>query len=124
MTQANPGFETHWTPSLIDRYFWLFPGVNPPKQIPPSGFGLLLAALEAEMQNYDKPTLFIHVDTHILHISKPLMNKKSGCFFDNFTRLEVFGYPDTQRVRVTVDPAKPGLFTIETRMIAENAAHK
>jgi len=23
---ANPGFETHWTPSLKDRYFRLFPG--------------------------------------------------------------------------------------------------
>ena len=45
ITQANPGFETKWTPSLIDRYFRLFPGVNPPKTLPPSGFDDILDAV-------------------------------------------------------------------------------
>jgi hypothetical protein len=122
MTQANPGFETQWTPSLIDRYFRLFPGVNPPKQLPPSGFDPLLIALEAEMQTYERPTLFIHGDTHIFHISKPLLNKKTSRFFHNFTRLEVFGDPDSHWVRVTVDPNSPGLFTIEPQVIPGNVS--
>src|SRR5690606_31278603 len=122
VTQANPGFETHWTPSLKGRYFRLFPGVNPPKDSPPSGFDPLLTTIEAEMQTYEKPVLFIHGDMHIFHISKPLVSKKTHRFVDNFTRLEVFGDPDSHWVKVTVDPAKPELFMIEPQIIPENRA--
>lgn len=122
VTQANPGFETHWMPSLKGRYFRLFPGVNPPKDSPPSGFDPLLTTIEAEMQTYEKPVLFIHGDTHIFHISKPLVSKKTHRFVDNFTRLEVFGDPDSHWVKVTVDPAKPELFMIEPQIIPENRA--
>ena len=120
VTQANPGFETHWTPSLIARYFRLFPGVSPPKSLPPSGFDDILNAVAAEMESYAKPTLFIHGDTHIFHVSKPLVGKKSRRFVDHFTRLEVFGDPDSHWVRVMVDPAVPGLFTIRPEVVAEN----
>ncbi|MGH6768495.1 MAG: hypothetical protein ACRECO_05685, partial [Xanthobacteraceae bacterium] len=122
ITQANPGFETHWTPSLIGRYFRLFPGVKPPKQLPPSGFDDILNAVSAEMESYDRPTLFVHGDTHIFHVNKPLVSKKTRRFVDNFTRLEVFGDPDSHWVRVTVNPARPGLFTIEPEIIPENRA--
>lgn len=120
MTQANPGFETHWTPSLIDRYFRLFPGITPPKKVPPGGFDDILDAVAAEMASYDKPTLFIHGDTHIFHVSKPLVDRKRGRFVDHFTRLEVFGDPDSHWVRVMVDPKDPGLFTIRPEIIPEN----
>ena len=120
MTQANPGFETKWTPSLIDRYFRLFPGVNPPRALPPSGFDDLLEAVSSEMANYDKPTLFIHGDTHIFHVSKPLVDRMSGRFVDHFTRLEVFGDPDSHWVRVLVDPRQPGVFTIRPEIVPEN----
>ena len=122
ITQANPGFETHWTPSLKDRYFRLFPGVTPPKELAPSGFDDLLDAVAAEMEGYDKPTLFVHGDTHIFHVSKPLVSKKTRRFVDNFTRVEVFGDPDSHWVRISVDPAKPGLFTVEPEIIPENRA--
>lgn len=120
MTQANPGFETKWTPSLIGRYFRLFPGVNPPKTLPPSGFDDILDAVTVEIASYDKPTLFIHGDTHIFHVSKPLVDRKSERFLDHFTRLEVFGDPDSHWVRVIVDPTVPGLFTIRPEIIPEN----
>lgn len=123
ITQANPGFETHWTPSLKDRYFRLFPGVTPPKEAQPSGFDDMLNALADEMESYAKPTLFVHGDTHIFHINKPLISKKTKRFFENFTRLEVFGDPESHWVRVTVDPAKPGLFTIEPEIVPENKAN-
>ena len=122
ITQANPGFETHWTPSLKDRYFRLFPGVTPPKESPPSGFDDILNTVETEMQSYGKPVLFIHGDTHIFHVSKPLVSKKTRRFVDNFTRLEVFGDPDSHWVRVSIDHSKPELFTIEPQIIAENRA--
>jgi hypothetical protein len=120
ITQANPGFETRWTPSLISRYFRLFPGVTPSKTLPPSGFDDILDAVAVEMETYSKPTLFIHGDTHIFHVSKPLVNKKSGRFLDHFTRLEVFGDPDSHWVRIIVDPKTPGLFTIRPEIIPEN----
>ena len=41
-------------------------------------------------------------------------------FVDHFTRLEVFGDPDFHWVRVMVDPADPGLFTIRPEIIPEN----
>ena len=122
VTQANPGFETHWTPSLKDRYFRLFPGVTPPKESPPSGFDDMLNAIESEMQAYDRPVLFIHGDTHIFHISKPLVSKKTRRFVNHFTRLEVFGDPETHWVRVSVDPGKPELFVIEPQIVPENNA--
>lgn len=122
VTQANPGFETKWTPSLIDRYFRLFPGVNPPKDLPPSGFDDILKTVEEEMQTYERPVLFIHGDTHIFHVNKPLLNSKTQRFFEKFTRLEVFGDPESHWVRVTVNPANPDLFTIEPQIIPENRA--
>lgn len=122
VTQANPGFETKWTPSLMGRYFRLFPGVEPPKKLPPSGFDEILDAVTAEAAGYDKPILFIHGDTHIFHVSKPLVNPKGDRFFDHFTRLEVFGDPDSHWVRMIVDPKDPGLFTIRPEIIPENRA--
>ena len=73
------------------------------------------------MEGYDKPTLFVHGDTHIFHVSKPLVSKKTRRFVDNFTRVEVFGDPDSHWVRISVDPAKPGLFTVEPEIIPETS---
>jgi len=123
LTQANPGFETHWTPSLVGRYFRSFPEIKPPAKSAPSGYDEILDALAAEMETYKKPTAFVHGDTHIFHVSKPLPSKKTKRFFENFTRIEVFGDPDTHWVRTTVDPSRPELFTIEPEIVPENKAN-
>ena len=123
LTQANPGFETRWTPSLIGRYFRIFPKIEPPAKSGPTGYDEILDALAEEMETYKKPTLFVHGDTHIFHISKPLLSKKTRRIFEHFTRVETFGDPDTHWVRITVDPSKPGLFTIEPEIVSENKAN-
>jgi predicted phosphodiesterase len=123
LTQANPGFETHWTPSLVRRYFLRFPEVKVPEKLAPSGYDEILNALAEEMETYKKPTLFVHGDTHTFHVSKPLLSKKTKRFFENFTRIETFGDPDTHWVRITVDPSKPELFTIEPEIVPENKAN-
>jgi hypothetical protein len=123
LTQANPGFETHWTPSLVGRYFRSFPEIKPPAKSAPSGYDEILDALAAEMETYKKPTAFVHGDTHIFHVSKPLLSKRTKRIFENFTRIETFGDPDTHWVRITVDPSKPELFTIEPEIIPENKAN-
>jgi predicted phosphodiesterase len=123
ITQANPGFESRWTASLQGRYVRVVPGVDLPKQAGTTPFDGFLDALAAEMDTYDKPTLFIHGDTHLYRINKPLLSQKTKRFFEHFTRLEVFGDPDTHWVRVTVDPAKAGLFVIEPEIVAGNRAN-
>jgi hypothetical protein len=123
LTQANPGFETHWTPSLVARYLRNFPAIKAPEKPEPTGYDEILDALAAEMETYRKPTAFVHGDTHIFHVSKPLLSKKTKRFFENFTRIETFGDPDTHWVRITVDPSKPALFTIEPEIISENKAN-
>jgi hypothetical protein len=122
-TQANPGFETQWTPSLVGRYFRSFPEIKPPAKSAPAGYDEILDALAAEMETYKKPTAFVHGDTHIFHVSKPLLSKKTKRFFENFTRVETFGDPDTHWVRITVDPSRTELFTIEPEIIPENKAN-
>jgi predicted phosphodiesterase len=123
LTQANLGFETHWTPSLVGRYFRSFPEIKAPEKPGPSGYDEILDALAAEMETYKKPTAFVHGDTHLFRVSKPLLSKKTKRFFENFTRIETFGDPDTHWVRITVDPSKPELFTIEPEIVPENKAN-
>jgi hypothetical protein len=123
LTQANPGFETQWTPSLVRRYFLRFPQVKVPEKPAPSGYDEILNAVAEEMETYKKPTLFVHGDTHIFHVSKPLLSKRTKRSFENFTRVETFGDPDTHWVRITVDPAKPDLFTIEPEIVSDNKAN-
>jgi Calcineurin-like phosphoesterase len=122
-TQANPGFETHWPPSLLRRYFLNFPAIKVPDKLAPTGYDELLNALAAEMETYKKPTAFVHGDTHLFRVNKPLLSKKTMRFFENFTRIETFGDPETHWVRITVDPSKPALFTIEAEILSENKAN-
>jgi hypothetical protein len=67
--------------------------------------------------------LFVHGDTHLFSVNKPLISKKTRRFFENFTRVEVFGDPDTHWARITVDPSKPELFTVEPEIVPENKAN-
>jgi len=120
ITQANVAFESHWTPSLRGRYVRSVAGTQPSKEIKPTGYDKFVGALTDEIQSYAKPTLFIHGDTHLFRISKPLFGKKTKRFIQNFTRVEVFGDPDSHWVRVTVDTSNPSLFTVEPMVIPEN----
>jgi hypothetical protein len=123
LTQANPGFETRWTASLMGRYFRIFPEVKAPERPAPNGYDEILDALAAQMETYNKPTAFVHGDTHLFRVNKPLLSKKTKHFFENFTRIETFGDPDTHWVRITVDRSKRGLFTIEPEIVPENKAN-
>jgi len=120
VTQANVAFESHWTKSLQSRYVRSVSGTKAPKEVKPTGYDMFVGALAAEMENFGKPTLFVHGDTHLFRISKPLLSRKTKRYFQNFTRVEVFGDPDSHWVRVTIDPAKPGLFTAEPMIVGGN----
>ena len=117
MTQANPRFENHWPPGAKQRYFALFRGVRPPDPAQPTGYDDYIKTLAEEMEGYDKPVAFLHGDTHLHRVDKPLYSKKTNRIFENFTRVETFGNPDTHWVRISVDPADPQLFSFKAEII-------
>lgn len=123
ISHANPEFENRWTYSYASRYVRGVRGADAPKKPEPAPYDGFLDALIAEMQGYSKPVLYVHGDTHIFRIGKPLMNPKTSRFFENLTRLETFGWPDSAWVRVTVNPSNPQLFEINPEYTPGNSAN-
>ena len=124
MTQANPGFENYWPPDPRGRYFGPFVGRGQAPPPPASAFDDYIAALQEELELYDKPVAYLHGDTHLFRIDKPLYSKKTNRLFERFTRVETFGWPDTHWVRVTVDPSDPQLFTFKGEIVSENMINR
>ena len=72
-----------------------------------TGFNALLSELEAQAREFQKPVLLIHGDTHRFRMDQPLRGAK------NLTRLETFGNPYMDWVKVTIDPRAILPFKIE-----------
>jgi len=79
--QANP-----WA-SPTGRYF---------------GFRELLATLAKEALGFDGEVLLVHGETHRFRMDSPLRDPASGAPVANFTRVEVFGSPGMNWVRIRV----------------------
>jgi len=123
ITHANPEFENRWTRSYASRYARSVRGADAPKAAAPAPYDGFLDVLIQEMQGYSRPVLYVHGDTHIFRTGKPLMNPKTQRFFENFTRLETFGWPDSAWVRVRVNPSNPHLFEIHPELVPGNSAN-
>jgi hypothetical protein len=124
MTQANPGFENYWPPAAKGRYFGPFLGRSNPPPIPLNAFDDYISALAEEIETYDKPVAYLHGDTHLHRIDKPLYSTKTKRMFENFTRVETFGNPDSHWVRVMVDPSDPQVFTFRGEIVPENVSSR
>jgi hypothetical protein len=124
MTQANPGFENFWPNAAKVRYFTPFIAKGGALPAGSAVFADLIHALAEELETYDKPVAFLHGDTHLMRIDKPLYSRKTGRLFENFTRVETFGWPDTHWVRVTVDPTDPQLFRIKPEIVPDNVVNR
>ena len=68
----------------------------------------LLAQVERTYGRLRKPVLFIHGDSHTYRADWP--------FAAPVARLETYGSPFVGWVKVTVDPAKPGLFSYQPKL--------
>lgn len=123
ISHANPDFENRWTRSYASRYVRSVRGADAPKAPPATPYDPFLDALIEQVQNFPKPVLYVHGDTHIFRIGKPLLNPRTERFFENFTRLETFGWPDSGWVRVVVNPANPHLFEMHPEMLRSNSAN-
>ncbi len=65
-------------------------------------YGSMIATIARETQRFDGEVLLIHGDTHWHRIDKPLIDPHTRQSLPNFTRIEVFGSPFVNWVRITV----------------------
>jgi predicted phosphodiesterase len=119
LTQANPKFED----ALPDRRKNALSIRPPSKKL--SGYADFLQAFQKEVLAYEKPIVLVHGDTHYFRIDKPLVindnsGARRGSIVENFTRVEVFGYPEAHWVRAIIDPSDPNIFSFRAQMVKEN----
>ncbi len=76
------------------------------------GFAEFRNALRDLALRFARPVLFVHGDTHVYKLDKPLADPASGLPIANFTRVVVFGSPQTRWIRAGVDPALPQVFEL------------
>jgi hypothetical protein len=94
-------------------------GFKSPETRRATGFDDFLAALEKETVAFGKPVVYVHGDTHIFRVDKPLFGSTSRRSIENFTRVATFGYPDTHWVRAIVDPKDPQVFEGSRNFLGE-----
>ena len=119
-TQANPRFEFVFPKGRVSSL--LLSPANPN-----SGFAPLWPVLEAEVLAYARPVMFLHGDTHYFRVDKPLFRSdraadgaNRGRQIENFTRVEVHGFPEAHWVRLTVDPNDPAVFSVREAIVEAN----
>jgi hypothetical protein len=127
LTQANPAFENFWAPRRLGQYMRVYQDQLQrikPEQLTEmrkkSGYTDTVRMLEREVRNFDKPVLFVHGDSHVFRVDKPLLNTQNSRALENFTRVEVFGSPDVHWVRIVVEPDNPSLFVIRPEIVRAN----
>ena len=78
------------------------------------GYTQFRQALLAHTLAYAKPVILIHGDGHRYRVDHPLFDPATHKPVENFTRIESFGSPLLDWIRVGVDPADPRLLAINT----------
>ena len=120
IAQADPRFENSWPPEVQQRYMLAGLGMKSPETRRPTGFDSFLAALEKETLAFRKPVVYVHGDTHLFRVDKPLYGSTSRRIVENFTRVATFGHPDAHWVRGIVDPADPQVLSFRQEIVKEN----
>lgn len=95
--QANPGLEAASAGQL-----------HP-------GYVDFIEQLRAETETYAGQVVLVHGDTHSYQMNQPLLDATGRKVLENFTRVEVYGYPFMGWVRGTVDASSPQVFSFEPR---------
>jgi hypothetical protein len=118
--QANPRFE-HRFPA--GRILALGLAAAPSA---PSGYTDFVSALETEVVSFGKPVVVLHGDSHYFRVDKPLFRTgvKSqgdrGRQVENFTRVEVHGFPEAHWIRVIVEPDDAAVFRFKEEIVERN----
>jgi Calcineurin-like phosphoesterase len=80
----------------------------------PDGYATFRQELLAHTLAWDKPVILVHGDTHRYRVDQPLIDPATRKPVERFTRIESFGSPYVDWIRVTVDTADPKLLAIKT----------
>ena len=91
-----------------------------PREPLQNGYTTTLATIRRLAAAFGRPVLLVHGDSHVLRIDQPIRDN-AGRTIENVTRLMVMGAQEVHAVRVTVDPAEPGLFAFTPFRVPENA---
>jgi hypothetical protein len=94
--QADPEFETSVLRLGVDAY------------------AAFKQALFEHTLAFGKPVVLVHGDTHRFRVDQPLVDPATHARVAQFTRIESFGSPFVDWIKVTLDPARPGLMSIRT----------
>ena len=108
VVQADPGFDI---PETED--------VDESRLSGNDGYAAFLDALMAETKAFDGQVVLVHGDTHYFKIDKPLPNATH--MIANFTRVQTFGSPNIDWLRVDVDASSRDVFTFRPMVVAANA---
>jgi hypothetical protein len=80
---------------------------------PRDGYAGYREALRAHAATLGKPMLLVHGDGHLFFVDQPLRDPQTGNRIADFTRVQVFGSPVLDWVRIDVAPAGATLFSIK-----------
>ena len=105
--QADPGFDLPETPGVDER-----------RDPSSDGYTDLIGALIDATKAFAGQVVLVHGDTHFFKLDKPLVDQAH--LIPNFTRLETFGSPNVDWVKVTADPRSRNYFAFEPMVIAAN----
>ena len=96
--QANPDFDLSFLrrPNMAD------------------GYAAFKRELLAHALAFGKPVVLVHGDTHRFRIDHPMVDPATLKRVDHFTRIESFGSPFVDWIKVTIDPENPKLFSLRT----------
>ncbi|MHB8666487.1 MAG: hypothetical protein ACYC7B_03090 [Burkholderiales bacterium] len=78
------------------------------------GYAQFKQELLAHTLDFGKPVILIHGDTHRYRVDHPLLDPATHKPLRNFTRIESFGSPFVDWIKVSVDPASAQLLSIRT----------
>jgi len=77
-----------------------------------NGFADFRKALRDLALKFGKPVLFVNGDTHLYKLDQPIADPATGQPLQNFTRVVVFGSPQTRWIRAGIAPSSPQLFQV------------
>lgn len=85
-----------------------------------SGYRDILHTLSQGAQDFKKPVLLIHGDSHRLIIDQPLKTTDHKHILENVLRLEVMGAKQVQAIKVEVNPKSEQPFGFTPLLIRQN----
>lgn len=78
------------------------------------GYAAFKKELLAHTLAFGKPVALVHGDTHRYRVDQPLYDPSTLKRVEQFTRIESFGSPFVDWIKVSLDPDKPRLFSVST----------